>query len=37
MTAIDKAKGKGGILRPSKSSGPAIPPELVNPLFPRLI
>ena len=29
--AIDKAKGKGGILRPSKSTGPPIPPELVFP------
>src|SRR5438477_6358409 len=31
IVAIDKAKGKGGILRPSKSTGPPIPPELVFP------
>jgi hypothetical protein len=29
--AIDKAKGKGGIIRPSRSTGPPIPPELVSP------
>ena len=28
-SAIDKAKGKGGLLRPPKSSGPPISPELV--------
>ena len=31
IVAIDKAKGKGNILRPSKSTGPPIPPELVFP------
>jgi len=36
-TAIDKTKGKGGIIRPVKSSaGPAIPPELVSPWLTKL-
>jgi hypothetical protein len=31
FVGVDKAKGKGGIIRPGKSTSPAIPAELVPP------
>jgi len=36
IIGVDKAKGKGGIIRPGKSAAQAIPPELVGPqcLYP---